>query len=145
MSQGLRNCAPAQPRISILLKCVFPDGYWHGMGGSGTPRGLWLVSLKLKPMFPHAKLIGRPALREGGKDYKRISPHLSSAFLRPPPHHQNKKNKKRRGLDVRHVKAFKMKSSGFLKKSNPQNLKPTQMDQNGDTMYPLCPHHTHPN
>lgn len=73
----------------------------------GRPGWLWLVSPKLKSLFPHASLLTDWLWREGGRDYKLISPHLSSlllGYIFPPP-------PKRRGSCIWHMKAFKLQSS----------------------------------
>lgn len=100
MYQGLLNCAQAWAKIPILLAVFFQMDIDTGE----KPGGLWLVGPKLNPLFQHAKLTERPALREGGRDYQLISPHLSSPLLGSPRHH----HQKRRGSHIWHMKAFKV-------------------------------------
>lgn len=150
MYQGLLNCARAWPKIPILLHVFFQ----MDIDTEGRPGGLWLVGPKLKPLFPHTKLTDRPALREGGRDYKLISPHLSSPLLGPPPlplySNPTKKGGAYKSNTWKLLKfnhrwgkwAFWTRSE---KEKGPPTLKQNQMGQNGDTMYSFRPHQTHPN
>lgn len=104
----IRNFTRVWPKISHPSR-VFPDGYWH----KGRPGWLWLVSPKLKSLFPHASLLTERLWREGGRDYKLISPHLSSPLLgyisfSAPLFAATKKGGASR---IWHMKAFKLQSS----------------------------------